>query len=111
MQGDKLEALKARVLAILDENNATGQCVEDVEEAFAASPSRPSPSLPAPVETGLFDRCPSPSPEEDLRLKSDAFRAGFMAATQYNWERAEGMEEDYRENALTEWLTTPPRPT
>ena len=54
---------------------------------------------------------PSPSPEQDLQLKSDAFRAGFMAATCYNWDRAEGMEDDYRENALTEWLTTPPRPT
>jgi hypothetical protein len=32
--------------------------------ALAASPSRPSPSLPDPVETGLFDRCPSPSPEQ-----------------------------------------------
>lgn len=68
--------------------------VNFVRDLLAASPSRPSPS-----------------PEHELQLKSDTFRAGFMAATRYNWERAEGMEEDYRENALTEWLTTPPRPT
>lgn len=42
---------------------------------------------------------------EELRLISQAFRVGFMAATHYNWERAEGLEDDYCENALTEWLT------